>query len=143
MCNITGTTRRQSVTGYKVAAKRGNGYYSMVTGIKYEIGEVKVPKRQRVLLGGFIDTLLDPLDPAHVPQYAGMTGVFARLGDARSLRAAIIEHHGYEYECCPYDCVILKMTLRASGKRRILAGAYHSSNVYVGPVIGSIEEIKE
>ena len=103
MCRLIEKLDQRQFTGYKVAVKKGNKYYSPAMGCEYKVGEVERVDHQRNLTTHFAsDILLN----CYVPEMIGRTSVFKRMRSAVWLRNILSR--------CLLDgasAVILKMTV--------------------------------
>ena len=128
---------RKGLTGYKIAVKKDNRYYSPVTGIEYKIGEIEQPK------------LSDDLSHfAKVFQFVNVLSkneiTYNPLMCKLKLTGLIISINGAEREMYKlqqysntYNLILLKICIR----RNLHTGQYHNHSLYLGSYIVSLEEI--
>ena len=132
MCILsTEYTGQEQFTGYKIAVKRGNSYYSPATGMKYKIGKVPKIRITRPAGNGWIfghgEELKDNMN--FKENFYGKTGIF------RSERDVIRKHRNWHNRSRPH--VILKMTIKGN----LFNGRYDHNNIIAGDTIVKFKEI--
>ena len=133
MCNLVTPITKKRVTGYKIAVKKQNRYYSPIVGMIYRVGQIKVPKKQNLYLDGFSDNLLEPQALAYRKLMVGRTSVVVGIGFAREL----ISYYRKRAPLIPL--VMLRMVI---SKEIIKGTVYGEYPVCAGKEIVSMEEVK-
>lgn len=104
MCKILNKTRRKSFTGFKVAHKIGNRYYSPATGVEYKVGPVTPATgiiQSRTSGGGnWSSHILNEDSSFFCKEMYGKTSVFKSLEDLANTIYELFKNE-----------VVLKMTI--------------------------------
>jgi hypothetical protein len=131
-------TDKTQFTGYKIVAKniKAGKFYSPCTGIEYKPGLIIVPEVQKKITN-FWQSVLDPENMSHIPEYKGMTAIFEKFEDAKS------EFRCWENEAieCGFELIIIKMTIQKTNKRTCWIGSYGNHTTFIGPKIRSMKEL--
>lgn len=142
MCEITQRLNDNEIpekTGYKVAIKLEDKYFSPATGVEYKVGLVEVGDRFKHFIKHQIyrSDILIPSSSAYKEEYVGQTAVFDDLARATALKIKFAEYNEYYAPSLVQHIVILKMTL----SNIKFKGTYNDSSVWMGSVIKEIEEL--
>jgi len=147
MCNFKEEiTDKTQFTGYKVAIKRGGKYYSPITGIEYKPGLVK-PALNLRKVGFNFQNVTAKDNHCHISRYYGMTAIFKDFHRAERQLAFELRTRRKIYSCILKiergEIVMLKMTIQKTKTKNCWKGDYDYSEVFIGPSIRSIKEIKQ
>ena len=142
MCNLTENLSMHSFTGYKVVYKLVWNYYSIATGIKYEIGKL-LPESKKITpisIGNYFKSnILNEDSGWFSPEMSGRTCVFRSFFNASKMKddiLAFLEEYG---EKKPHGSFkVVKVTLEID----LMAGLYPlTEEVVAGRMITKIVEI--
>ena len=135
MCEILNRTRKKVFTGFKVAHKIGNRYYSPVTGVEYKVGPVTPTTKiiRSKTSGHWSSHILDKDDSFFCKEMYGKTSVFKSLEDLANIIHVLSKKE-----------VILKMTISGGiWKAKMVAGCFSSIpfiKTFAGTEILSMKE---
>lgn len=133
MCDLKNRIEEKEVTGYKVVIEIDGKYYSLCTGVEYEVGLVKIPRVQKNYVPDvIINNLLKEGSIGYNENMIGRTCVFESILYAIRLQQECIESRKGKFP-------IIKMTL----KNDLMSGTYDGDTVYGGRYIVSMEELGE
>ena len=147
MCKVLLSCKYKQATGYKVAIKIGNQYFSPATGVEYKVGKVPIPDYCVRLSSHFTydfeglnlsdEKLIYNRPSFYSRRMVGKTAVFHKLTDtlkSQILYLANAVHRGAKTTRC--NVVILKMTIT----EELTHGLYDSRPVILGKKIKAIKE---
>ena len=140
-------TDSKIVKGYKLAVKdKYNHYYSPFTGIRYEVGKVKVATKygkHNLRTELKFNDILNETNLSNNSKYKGMTAVFKYRQAVDSFKSFCLDGvNDYDARILSEKFVVLEIEL--SGE--IYNGSYYilfNRPVYIGSEIKSIKLIKE
>ena len=155
MCDVKNVTDLQTVTGYKVAIKYKDNYYSPLAGMRLSIGRIPTY---------FIPDEIEDADGAKAKfkkykeyqDYLYQKEIVGRMTLFSDLSPAVILHRYATQGSCVFlfegmSAVILKVVTEAAPDAPIMSGTgaklvrwepeLESAVVYAAPVIVSMEEI--
>lgn len=129
MCQLTTKVKlKKKVTGYKIAVKIKNEYFSLASGMKYKVGRIKPVIHPKTITNWFRD---DVLDVFFEPAMVGRTGVLVNLWHAEKEIGNTLDY------CNGYEIVLLIMTISVG----LMHGEYDFLPMIAGRNIISMEEI--
>lgn len=129
MCDLIYKCDEEEVTGYKVAVKIDDKYFSPATGLEYKVGPIPLQFKYQKHVADFVN-VLDENNECYNTNMTGRTCVFRDLESAKHK-----QNKWYSF----YELIILKMTI----SNDLLSGYYSTSEVYGGKNIVSMEELNE
>jgi len=144
MCYALKKTRRKSVIGYKVVAKKvedDRSYYSIATGIKYPSAKAeKLPRceLQNQIGNYFLWDLTDRYSRNYVEELQGKTSIFLKLKDAKMLHRRIKKNQ----DLLSYSFIMVKIKITDN----IYSGLYNipcneeRSNIMIGERMEFLKE---
>lgn len=136
MCDAFESTDRKSVTAFKVVARRGKKYYSLLTGNTYPSGCGNIPvwdSQEKALLSTWGGVL--PAGEHHYRRnMVGRTAGFMRIEGSRSLLHLMKSQGGRRKG---YALVIVKARI----SRDLLIAEYKNETVIVGRKMEILEEV--
>lgn len=145
MCILIDRINNKTVTGYKVAIKKGKKYYSLATGVEYKVGKVIKPRKFK-LLSSYFSSHFDNYITKNLRRvqldryslirinYFGFTSVFKYL---RSCKNFCEELKRYGNNINGKE-VILEIKLSSD----LHTSKFHLFDCYSGKYIESIRELK-
>lgn len=142
MCELSTTSTKEKVEGYKIVAKKLKGrihFFSVTMGFKYPLdGHIPVARKQRKISPAFIDNIISEYSRAHRDSMVGRTAVYLNLNEAQREYRALIRRGDIKEG---YKLVVV----RSEVSRDVMEGTYLSSGkdcrVAAGRYIHFIEEI--
>ena len=137
MCTITGKFEDdKTFTGYKLVVVDEHGhYYSPYTGIRYEVGKIKVPKIKRTACGDIIYNryatvscmnVLSSDSVFYTEQMIGKTGVLVSGADLCNM---------FDYD---KRCAVIQMTIKGD----LHTGSFANRRIVAGNEIVSMKKLK-
>jgi hypothetical protein len=137
MCKLTEKTQMRS--GYKVLGYKNNKFYSTFTGQQIKVGNVPKPPTRAKRLSSFwtIEVTTEKLRSLllYNEEFAGKTGAFTNLIDARNIAIQITD--------CLIDTKFTIVIVYIVFKGTVYSGAYNYSCIIAGDTIKSMKIIKQ
>ena len=136
--NLTRTSK-SSITGYKIAVKLNDNYYSPATMMQYQVGEVEKPQPGDIYsYENLFQNITNNSNPNYDPNMVNRTSVFEQLTDAQREQTklkALLEDDLKD------NLVILNMKISKTSGSHIYTGKIDGvSTIYTGNYISSFEE---
>lgn len=136
-------TDLKSVKGYKLAIKdKYNHYYSIITGVRYEVGKVKAATKygmHNIREDLCFRDVLNPHNRCFKNEYTGKTAVFVDRNSVIKFKESQESQESVLSNSFANKLVILEMELTGE----LYYGEYNISTVYIGSEIKSIKKVKE
>lgn len=133
MCDFKSKLRKKIVTGYKIVRvdKHGN-YYSPHTGMRYNIGKIKPPKKYGKYRVSIFGDVLSKAELFYNLKFTGFTAIFQTIDDA--IEKCDYWHSRFEIK----NLIVIEMKLSGN----IYSGIYNDKHkTYIGDEIISMKRI--